>query len=147
MGSFSILSVAKELIISSVVKFSFEAPSLSFEAKPENLTDEIISSFAPERIEKEPIFLKFMAIPEKNQLQVSRENVFATKTHHESEEVSTELFDYGSCITKKRKAIKNLGNLFVIYNSLMSFYFFIFHFDEGSNIATSYATSAVHLGT
>jgi hypothetical protein len=54
-----------------------------------------------------------MAIPKKkkkkNQLQVSRENVFATKTHHESEEVSKELFDYGSCITKKRKATENLG--------------------------------------
>ena len=82
-----------------------------------------------------------MAIPEKNQLQVSRENVFAKKTHHESEEVSTELFDYGSCITKKTKAAENLGNLSVIYSSLMSFYFlFLIKF-------LSYDTSAVYLGT
>ena len=44
------------------------------------------------------------------------------------EEVSKELFDYGSCITKKRKATENLGNLSVIYRSLMSFYFYFYSF-------------------
>ena len=82
MGSFSILSGAKELIIPSV-KFSGLASKESDGASKENLTtDEIINSFATERIEKEPILYNFMAIPKKkkNQLQVNRENVFATKT-------------------------------------------------------------------
>ena len=68
MGSFSILSGAKELIISSV-KFSGLASKESDGASKENLTtDEIINSFATERIEKEPILYNFMAIPKKKKI-------------------------------------------------------------------------------
>jgi hypothetical protein len=101
---------------SCITKKSKLEPSLSFEAKPENSTtdeiDEIISPFASERREKEPIFYNFIPIPEVDQYQCSKEYVFATKTHDESEEVSTELkLGYGTCIPQKRKATENLVNL------------------------------------
>ncbi|GMY13310.1 putative B3 domain-containing protein At1g78640 [Fagus crenata] len=98
---------------SCITKKSKLEPLLSFEAKPENsTTDEIISPFASERREKEPIFYNFIPIPEVDQYQCSKEYVFATKTHDESEEVSTELkLGYGTCIPQKRKATENLVNL------------------------------------
>jgi hypothetical protein len=98
---------------SCITKKSKLEPSLSFKAKPENsTTDETITSFASERREKEPIFYNFIPIPEVDQYQCSKEYVFATKTHDESEEVSTELkLGYGTCIPQKRKATENLVNL------------------------------------
>jgi hypothetical protein len=99
---------------------SLELP-LSFEAKTKNpTTGEMISSSASESREKEPIFYNFMPIPEIDQPQISKEYVFATKTHDGSEEVSTEPFVYGSCITKKRKATENLAN-FPVFLSLTAF--------------------------
>jgi hypothetical protein len=90
---------------------SLELP-LTFEAKTKNsTTGEMISSSASESRKKEPIFYNFMPIPEIDRPQISKEYVFATKTHDGSEEVSTEPFVYGSCITKKRKATENLANL------------------------------------
>ena len=82
-----------------------------FEAKKENLTtNEVIVSSGSESTEKEPIFYNFIPIPEIDRLQVSQENLFVTKTHHESEEVSTELkLGYGSCISNKRKANEKLA--------------------------------------
>ncbi len=78
---------------------SLELP-LTFEAKTKNsTTGEMISSSASESREKEPIFYNFMPIPEIDRPQISKEYVFATKTHDGSEEVSTEPFVYGSCIT------------------------------------------------
>nr|POF14655.1 b3 domain-containing protein [Quercus suber] len=86
-----------------------------FEVKKENSsTDEVIISSASESTEKKPFLFNFIpirAIPKNDQLQVCQENVLVTKTHHESEEVSTELkLGYGSCITNKRKASENLAN-------------------------------------
>ena len=79
----------------------------TLEAKKDNLTtDEIIVSSASESTEEEPIFHNFIPIPENHQ-----ENVFETKTHTESEEVSIELkLGCGSYITKKRTANENLAN-------------------------------------
>ena len=67
-------------------------PSLSFEANTENsITDDIISSSASETTEKQPKFHNFIPIPVIDRLQSSLVNMFVPRTHHESEEVSTEL--------------------------------------------------------
>uniref|UniRef100_A0A2N9ITB6 TF-B3 domain-containing protein n=1 Tax=Fagus sylvatica TaxID=28930 RepID=A0A2N9ITB6_FAGSY len=79
--------------------------SLSFDAKTENfISDEIMISSASESRVKEPIFSNFMPIPEIDQVQVSRENVFATKTHDGSElRFQQNCISWvGSCITKKK---------------------------------------------
>ena len=79
----------------------------TLEAKKDNLpTDEIIVSSASESTEEEPIFHNFLPIPVNHQ-----ENVFETKTHTESEEVSTDLkLGCGSYITQKGTANENLAN-------------------------------------
>nr|POE92621.1 hypothetical protein CFP56_62617 [Quercus suber] len=89
-------------------------PSLSFEANTENsITDDSISSSASETTEKDPKFHNFMPIPVIDRLQSSLVNKFVPRTHHESEEVSTELKLglYDPWVMKKKITVSDIDSL------------------------------------
>ena len=89
-------------------------PSLSFEANTENsITDDSISSSASETTEREPEFHNFIPIPVIDRLQSSLVNKFVPRTHHESEEVSTELKLglYDPWVMKKKITVSDIDSL------------------------------------
>ncbi|XP_030931232.1 B3 domain-containing protein At2g33720-like [Quercus lobata] len=89
-------------------------PSLSFEANTENsITDDSISSSASETTEKVPKFHNFIPIPVIDRLQSNLVNKFVPRTHHESEEVSTELKLglYDPWVMKKKITVSDIDSL------------------------------------